>query len=161
MISKDILYYLISPTLKEIGLSSQAAEILVYGTAQVETSFQYLVQIGNPPNGGKGLYQDEDSDYLDLSKWLILKENADLLDKVLTSCRYHSLPLDAAILISNLKLATICCRLHYYRIAKPLPAADDAEGMAKYHKTYYNSSLGKADVDKNIKIFQQVINGYI
>ena len=137
MISKDILNYIISPTLKEIGLSSQAAEILVYGTAQVETSFQYLVQIGNPPNGGKGLYQDEDSDYLDLSKWLILKENADL------------------------KLATICCRLHYYRIAKPLPAADDAEGMAKYHKTYYNSSLGKADVDKNIKIFQQVINGYI
>jgi hypothetical protein len=160
MLTKDVRQYIIAPTLKEIGMWSDSDEILVYGTGYVETGYDYLVQIRNPKNGGLGPFQDEPSDYNDICTWLKNGFCKDLLDKVLAACWFDKLPADPTVLISNLKLATIFCRLHYHRIKAPIPNATDAKGMAEYHCRYYNSG-GKADVGKNTTVFQRIINAEI
>lgn len=158
MLSKDLRQYVIAPTLKEIDLWSESAEILVYGTGWVETDYNALVQTGNPKQGGYGLFQDEPIDYDDLISWLSFFTNKLLLSKVLTATGYAEIPRDIARLISDLKLATICCRLHYLRAPSALPSANDAVGMARYHSDHYNQG-GKANVETNTKVFQKVING--
>lgn len=158
-IAKDARKYIINPALINAGLHSDAAEIIVYGTGHVETGWNYLVQMGNPKNGGKGPYQEEDSDYKDVSIWLKNGFNKTMLDRVLTTCYYDVLPSDPLILVSNLKLATLICRIHYHRIKQSLPDAEDARGMAEYHKKYYNSAQGAADVERNTDVFQKIING--
>jgi hypothetical protein len=45
------------------------------------------------------------------------------------------------------------CRLHYRRVAEPLPAAKDTEAMAAYWKAHYNTPLGKGTVEKALPRF--------
>ena len=49
------------------------------------------------------------------------------------------------------------CRFHYLRVSEALPAANDAQGMANYHKKYYNTNLGKTDVNQSVIEFQNII----
>ena len=158
MLAKDIRQYIIAPTLKEIGLWSESAEILVYGTGWVETAYSYLVQIGHPSQGGYGPFEDEPIDFNDLLSWLRFFQNKQILSKALISCGYDELPTDINRLISDWKLATICCRLHYYRAPNALPDANSAAQMAQYHVLHYNQG-GKADVTKNTVLFQEIIDG--
>jgi len=157
MLAKQIRQYIIRPTLQATGLWSEEAELLVYGTGWVETAYEYVVQMGNPKNGGLGFFQDEPTDYRDIVVWLKNGFNKGMIDKVLTSCAMTSLPDDPTILMSNIKLALLFCRIHYHRIREPLPALKDAKGMAEYHFKHYNSG-GKADVVKNTTIFTRIIN---
>lgn len=159
MIPKEIRSQIIKPTLKAAQLWSESAEILVYGTGYVESNYIYEEQIGHPANGGIGYWQDEPSDYQDLCKWLNYYQNDILLDRVLNAAECDKLPSDIKVLESNIKLALLICRLHYYRVKQALPAANSAHDMAQYHKTWYNSSLGAANVDKNTKVFQRIIDG--
>lgn len=158
MLSKDIRKYVIVPTLQAIDMWSPSAEILVYGTGMVETGYQYLVQIGNPYNGGNGFFQEEESDFNDLYQWIINGFNKGLAAKILSICGYSALPKDVKCVITDMRFAVICCRLHYWRIKKAIPAANDARGFSEYHKAWYNSSLGAANVDKNTEIFTRIIN---
>lgn len=158
MFAKDFRQYIIAPTLKEINLWSESAEILVYGTPWAETDYDYLVQINNPKDGGYGLFQDEPVDYYDLVRWLHFEENEKLLESVLAVCDYAEFPAHINRLISDLKLAAICCRLHYYRAPSALPDANDAAGMAQYHKDHYNQG-GDANVAKNTILWQEIIDG--
>lgn len=156
MLKYDIRKYVIVPALKECDLWSPSAEILVYGTGLVESNYDYLVQIGNPPNGGKGFFEQQDDDYHDQIKGLLASH---ILHKVLSSCGYSELPENPFAVVYNIKFAALMCRLHYARYEEPLPKPDDALGMAQYHKKYYNGgSLGKANVDINTKIFEGAIN---
>lgn len=157
--SKDFRKFVIIPTLQDTGTYCQASEILVYGTGHVETNYDYLMQLGTPKNGGISLFQEEPSDFFDVSQYLINGFNKGMLERVLSACGISSLPKDPMCLIYNLRLAVMYCRLHYWRIKYPLPDASNAAGMAQYHKVHYNSSLGAADVDKNTEIFQRIING--
>jgi hypothetical protein len=159
MLAKDVRKYIIVPTLQITGLHSDSAEILIYGTGYVETGYDYLVQMGNPKNGGIGFWQDEPSDFNDIVTWLKNGFNKTMMDRVLSACYYTIMPSDPMALASNLKLAVMFCRLHYYRVKQALPEPTDAAGMAQYHKKWYNSSLGAADVDKNTEIFQKIVNG--
>ena len=52
-----------------------------------------------------------------------------------------------SILTYNLKLACQMVRIKYYRVPKPLPDADDVEGLGKYWLRYYNTG-GKWDKGK-------------
>ena len=158
---KEIRAEIIKPTLQSAQLWSQSAEILVYGTGYVESKYIYEEQIGQPINGGIGYWQDEPSDYEDLCNWLNYYQNELLLDRVLSAAGCDKLPSDIKALESNIKLALLICRLHYYRVKAALPDASDAHGMAQYHKTWYNSALGAANVDKNAIVFQQIIDGQL
>ena len=59
-------------------------------------------------------------------------------------------------MVWNLKLAAAMCRIHYRRVAAPLPAADDIEGLAAYWKTYYTTAAGAGTVDEFIRHFEIV-----
>ena len=58
---------------------------------------------------------------------------------------------------TDLTYAAAMCRIHYYRVPYKLPAADDAHGMAVYHKIYYNTYKGKTDPIDSMKIFERII----
>jgi len=157
LLARQIRQYIIKPVLELTNLYSPSYDILVYGTGWVESGYEAIVQAGNPKNGGLGFFQDEPSDYKDIGIWLKNGFNKDMLSKVLAACNYDVWPMDPMVLMSDIKLATLCCRIHYHRIKQSIPAATDAKGMAEYHKQYYNSG-GKADVDKNTIVFQRIIN---
>lgn len=161
ILSKQIRQYVIVPALKIADLWTDAAEILVYGTGMVESNYEYIMQIGAPVDGGLGFWQMEPSDFADLSKWIKFQKTKPLLNNLLAASYYDHLPSDPQTLVSNMKFACLMCRLHYYRVPYPLPSANDAAGMAEWHKQYYNSALGAADVAKNTDIFQGIIDGHL
>lgn len=159
MLSKDIREFIIKPALQEINLYCQASEILVYGTGMCETGYKYLVEIGNPHNGGLSPWQEQPSDYTDAYHWLHFDLNKVLLESIVKANYYTSLPQDPKVLIYNLKLAAMLCRVHYTRTNEPLPAIEP-QAMAEYHKRHYNQG-GKADVTTNAEIFRDIIDGKI
>lgn len=140
---------------------SESAEVLVFGTGMVETGYQYITQIGNPANGGLGFWQMEPSDYKDLLAWFRRNVESNLLARILDACYYTSTPVDPNVLAHNIKYGCLMCRAHYLRIREPIPSlepANSASKFAEYHKKYYNSAKGKADAEKNTKIFQGIID---
>lgn len=147
--------YVIAPTLKDLGLYSKAAERLIIGTAIVESNLQYLRQIGGGP--ARGVYQCELRTHKDI--WdNFLKYKKDLSQMVSTFLTGHEAPENQ--LYGNLYYATAICRIHYLRVKAPLPASEDFEGMAQYHKKYYNSVLGKTDPNKSTPIFARVVRDF-
>jgi hypothetical protein len=160
-LAKDMQQYVIKPALDVVGLGSKSAEILLTGTFLVESGGVHLKQITAPTTGGQGFFQIEPTTHRDIKKWLNAYINKQLLDYILSACYISILPTDDDVLVYNLRYATLMARLVYYRNPKPLPAENDAKAMAEYHKTVYNTRLGKADVEKNTLVFERVINGEI
>jgi len=155
LLAQEIRKHIIRPGLQVTGLWSEAAEILVYGTGHVESNYSHIKQIVGP---ALGFYQCEPRSFDDLVSWLRLSTNRVLREHILSACYYVSMPVDAAVLSHNIKFAMLICRAHYLRVPNPLPRFDDAAGLARYHKQYYNCG-GKADVSKNEKVFQRIIDG--
>jgi hypothetical protein len=160
-IAKEMQRYIIKPALDVVGLGSKSAEVLLTGTLLAESGGQYLKQINAPLIGGQGFYQIEPQTHRDIKRWLNNYINKTLLDKILSACYISILPTDDEVLVYNLRYATLMARLVYYRSPKPLPPENDAAAMAEYHKSVYNTALGKADAEKNTLLFQRVINGEI
>lgn len=151
---KQLLVEIIRPTLYALELPGQAAEALVLGTAMAESGCgTYLRQLGGGP--ALGIYQMEPATHDDLWKnWL--RYRPELTDRVERMLGAYPTEKSAA-LIGNLYYATAMCRLHYRRQPQPLPAWDDAEGLAKYWKKYYNTHLGKGTVRKATLYFGHAI----
>lgn len=157
MLAHQIRELIIKPALEVVGLWSQAAEILVYGTGMIESAYEDIVQ--QPKGPALGFYQMEPATYKDHCVWLRTPINKALLPRILATCFYEILPTDPKELASNIKFATLMCRIDYRRVKDELPAANDALGMAKYHKKFYNSSLGATRIEKSQPIFQKIIDG--
>lgn len=68
----------------------------------------------------------------------------------------NSIPKPEAM-IGDLFFAAAICRVLYFRVPAPLPATNDVEAMANYHKRYYNTATGKAVANENISRFYQAI----
>ena len=64
-------------------------------------------------------------------------------------------PKDA--LVGNMFYAIAMMRLHYARFREPLPQPDDLVAQALYYKKYWNSSKGKANVDKYIADYKRYV----
>jgi hypothetical protein len=154
MVKKEIYQYIIAPTLKQIELFDNNADILVYGTGEVESRYDHIVQIGAPKGGALSPWQIEPRTYLDHILWLENGFANGLKAKILEACYLINLPRDPTVLIWNWRLAVCICRIHYYRVREKIPS--DAEGLSYYHKKYYNSYLGKADPVANTAIFQKI-----
>jgi hypothetical protein len=117
----------VAPALHHVGLWSPAAENLLVGTAIQESRLRYLEQLGGGP--ARGVYQIEPTTHRDLfENW--------------RAGQWVARHPDAA-LVTDLAYATVVCRLIYYRRPEPMPGADDIEGLARYWKAHYNTSLGK------------------
>ena len=137
----DLRTLVIAPTLRAIGMWSQAAENLLVGTWFQESSVAghtRLKQINGPALGG---FQIEPATHTD--NWEnFLKFRPELRDLVLSfvppRARNARNWVDHNQLIENLPYAAIQARIKYYRIPAALPQADDIQGLAEYWDRYYN-----------------------
>jgi len=133
--SSDLRNHIIRPTLKRIGLWSEAAENLLMGTAAQESKMgHYLTQINGP---ALGIYQIEPATYRDLfDNYLQYRQEFSRKVGLYNADGEHDL-------VFNLAYSTIVARVIYYRAPEPLPQADDISGLAAYWKKYYNTPLGR------------------
>lgn len=147
MIYREHLRWLIKSTLNELGLYSESAENLIYGTISVESNRgTYLKQKGNGP--ALGIIQMEPATHSDLWK-NYLAYKSDLVDKIKEMVGQDAMKHSA--LVYNLKYAIIMCRIHYLRIPAKIPNANNIQALAEYWKKYYNTSLGAGKVEDFIE----------
>jgi len=150
---RQFLNYIIIPTLDKVGLNSLSAQVLLLGTALVESNLTYLKQIGNGP--ALGLYQMEPATYKDIYENYLRYKPVHFRSKI-SKIRGGRKP-KAELLIYNLAYATTMARVHYLRVRAALPEYNDAINMARYHKKYYNTVLGKTDIRESIHEFASAI----
>lgn len=126
--------------------NTESARRLMLGTAAHESGgFHWIDQItGNPldPDGPAfGLFQMERNTHDDI--WdTFLAFRPELAAKVQ---RFSISGVETVKQMQgNAYYATVMARLKFYRAKPPLPAADDIDLLAEYHKKWYNTSAGKA-----------------
>lgn len=151
------------PTLKYFDMWSEAAEQLLIGTIMQESHGEYIQQLGGGP--ALGIYQMEPATHDDIwCNYLEYRPQAqESLFSVMSceahdSAQIHGVP-PADELISNLKYATLMCRLHYRRVPKPLPKGNDIKALAQYWKDHYNTIHGAGAVSEFIKNFPYEVYG--
>ena len=145
MIDSSQMKGIISDVINKLGkkYADPKALELVYNTGLVESKYVYLKQIKGP---AVGCWQIE--------PWVgvsicndFLKFRESLMKKVADSCmldwKYFIEPSEddwRYILTTNLAAQIIFCRLHYWRVPKPLPRT--LEEQAIQWKQYYNTAKG-------------------
>lgn len=147
---EQFMEFVIAPSLKEVGLYSDAAEYILLGTCCVESRLgTYLHQISGP---ALGVYQMEPATHLDL--WEnYLKYRPELSARVMKlippdewdaqdNCPSHNL------LITDLRYATVMARILYRRSPEPLPAPGNWTQAAGVWKRVYNTTFGAGTVFK-------------
>lgn len=157
---RQLLEFVVRPTLKKIGWHSEAAEQLVLGTIWQESRGKYIKQLHGP---ALGLVQMEPETHDDI--WINFleyrRELSDLVCQLLSvSAAWemtHAPPFNE--LIANLNYSVAMCRVHYLRVAEPLPKAGNVEGMAAYWKKYYNTRCGKGTAEEFVKNYPKVLKG--
>lgn len=149
----QLKFNITEPALTAIGMMSTAALNLVTGTAIQETKTEYVVQLGGGP--ALSLWQIEPNTELDIWK-NYLAYQPELATKVKSLLAPGP---TTPQLIHNFAYAAAMCRIKYYRSPLPLPAYNDANGLANMWKTVYNTSLGAGAVDAaTVANFQTAIN---
>ena len=143
--------YVLRPTLEQIKLWSNAAEMLLLGTALVESqNMHYLHQLAGGP--ALGVYQIEPRTHDDI--WdNYLKYRKELRRDVLAYLA--PVPEPKEQLITNLAYATVMARIFYLRVPAPLPVATDYRGLANYWKQHYNTELGAGIPDKFVRCLRE------
>ena len=139
--------YVLRPTLEQIQLWSESAEMLLLGTALTESGdLHYLHQLGQGP--AQGVYQMEPHTHDDIwDNYLAFKK--ELRREVLAYLAPVPEPKDQ--LMTNLAHATVMARVHYLRVRAALPKHDDLRGLANYWKRYYNTELGAGKPDTFVR----------
>ncbi len=140
MDAKQLRELVVRPTLKLLGMWSQAAEDLMIGTACQESHCgQYIRQLGcSGTVGAFGIWQMELATANDIYKnWLEYKP--DIMQRVDALRGAEQSIADA--LVCNLAYACAMARILYYRCPGAIP--QDVAGQAAYWKKYYNTPLGK------------------
>jgi len=155
MIDSMQMLTVIKETLEEMGskYASHDAMMLVYRTGIVESKYKYVMQQGGN-NIARGFWQCEPWVAVSLCKDY-LQYRKELLKKVAGICHldwsYFTNPDEEKwqdVLTTNLKAGIVCCRLHYWRVPKPMPKSLDDQAV--YWKAFYNSHKG-AGTTKHFK----------
>lgn len=150
--------YVIRPAIVRVGMWSQAAENLVFGTGLAESRYEYLDQTTPGPGPAYGFWQMEEATHTDLWENFLLYQPHALIDTILTMAGHGSKKIPpVTTLHGNLFYAAVMCRVHYKRIKAALPAADDAQGLAEYWKKFYNTPLGAGVVARVLPLFTQAV----
>lgn len=129
---------LVRPVLRQIGFWSEAAENLLTGVALAESGLAERTQRNSGP--ALGLFQMEPRTHDD--HWDYLRRRRSALGQTIRTLIPGSREPSASELRDNDPYACAMARVHFLRVADPLPAADDLEGMAHYWKAHYNTALG-------------------
>lgn len=114
-------------------------ENLIVATAAIETRLgHWLHQLGGGP--AVSIYQFEPATLHDLLQNFA---SATRYTQLLRACRVPAAgPLDE--IMWNLRFATVCARLNYYRVREALPKATTFDTLWHYYKTYWNTKAGAA-----------------
>ena len=145
---KHLRDFVVRPTLKRIGMWSQAAENILIGTVYQESrGGHFLHQLQGGP--ALGIYQIEPATHNDV--WDNYLHYRDTLEKKVSTLAAAG-ALDEQLIV-NLAYATAIARIIYYRIPKALPPANDIHALAKYWKAHYNTEQGKGTVEEFVKNF--------
>ena len=147
--------YILRPALKNVGLYSKKAEIILLGSAAAESEMGYYIHQINGP--ALGIYQMEPKTHDDIWKNFI-NYREKLKNKILFEFNFNHQPMSYE-LIGNLGYATVMARLHYLRIEEELPDPEDVKAMAQYYKKYYNTAKGAAKLNKFINCFEKYVKG--
>lgn len=144
---------IVRPALAGAGLDGDAAANLLTGTALVESNLAWLEQMRGP---ALGITQMEPATHDDC--WEnFLRHNPDLAKHILATSGLSGMP-DAGTMVWNLRYAILMARVKYLRVQAPLPAASDAYGLASYHKQFYNTASGSANVVVNAASFRMAVD---
>ena len=130
--------HVVRATLTYLRMWSAPAEELLLGTAVQESGLRYLRQFDAGP--ARGVYQIEPATHDDIVK-RYLKRRTALRERIDALAAPEPSRIDQ--LATNLAYATAICRLKYWMDPKPLPEADDIDGLAATWKRVYNTRLGK------------------
>jgi hypothetical protein len=150
----QLISLVIKPALTDLVLlSDEAVELLVFTCAVESDGGTYLKQIGGP---ALGIYQMEPKTYNDIWQNYI-NHSSSLKLKLVLNFNAGFMP-DEDRLIYDLRFATAMARIHYLRVAAPLPKLYDLDGLWSYYKAYYNTSKGKADYHNALNAYQRFKN---
>lgn len=146
--------HIISPALELLDLQGVAAAELLLATAAQESRMgRYIKQLGSGP--ALGVFQMEPATYHDI--WQNYLAYKPAISKRLAG-RWPEQP-PPEQMVTDLLLAAVMCRLHYRRVAKPLPAPGNIPAMAAYWKKYYNTPAGAGSEQEFIRNWQRHIQG--
>lgn len=157
---RQFKYRVVIPTLETLPLGGNIIEAanMLTGTALVESKLTFLDQIeagGDKKIGpALGLFQMEFPTHQDIWKNFLTYRKG--LAEAVRLLKIGGLS-DMQNLIVNMAYATAMCRVHYLRSDDPLPAANDALGMAKLWKKHYNTIHGAGKVEHATPLFKQAI----
>ena len=134
MDAKQLHDYIIVPVLDHLGMDSLSARLLILGTALIESDLASIRQRGGGP--AMGLWQMEPNTHDDIwENYLAYRE------ALANSIRAHMIgqhPSASAMKV-NFYYGTAMARIHYWRVAAPLPDKGDSEAQAWYWKRWYNT----------------------
>lgn len=150
----------IKETLQKLGSKyySDDAVMLVYRTGLVESKYEYLFQKGGD-NIARGFWQCEPWVAVSLCNDY-LKYRDDLMKRLAKIChldwKYFTDPNEdewKEILTTNIIAGIIVCRLHYWRVPKPMPKTLDDQAV--YWKAFYNTAKGAGTVEHFMEIVRK------
>lgn len=168
--------YVIEPVLRDLGLySASARELLVMTAAAESAGGDYLHQVGGGP--ACGIFQMEPATHDDIwTNFLRYRSGGAFQsverylasvgagDRSTLAARVAGWQVpgafrgdDAREMCGNLYYATAMARMHYLRVPQSLPASNDVNGLAEYHKTHYNTELGASEVAKTVNAYRRYI----
>lgn len=156
--TKQLIELIIQPILKEIGLYSLSAEMLLAGTCAQESQMgTYLQQV--PSGIAKGIYMMEDETHNDIWANYLKYFHSPEISNFCSQVERNHAPA-SKWMIQDLKYATAMTRIHYLRVKEPLPPAGDLQKLAAYYKKYYNTPLGAATEQEFIANFNKYVLPY-
>lgn len=167
---KQLATHVVEPVLKGLNMYSEAAVVLLLGTAYCESRLHYLKQIKGP---ALGFYQVEPDTHYDiwenylafrpkLANKIIEQSTVKNATKWIGSAHNNPANFLQDELITNLAYATAIARLVYRRDPDQIPEIG-AYTMAEYYKLVYNTVKGRANVDESAMLFSYVLKtlGYV
>lgn len=140
----DFRTYIIGPTLElcadlaGVPDTPYVRDLLVATCAQESRLGTWLHQTGSGP--AISIYQLEPATLDDLLRNFA---SAPKYRDILRASMVEGQPAVDQI-IWNLRFATICARLNYYRVREPLPRGTTFDSLWHYYKTYWNTRHGAA-----------------
>ncbi len=144
----------VRPTLQGLNQWSEAAELLLLGTAVQESGLRFLAQLGGGP--ALGLYQMEPATHSDIhSNFLAYRQG---LSGLVAALLVPSMP-RIEQLVWNLRYATAMARIHYLRDRAPLPAPNDIDGLGALWKRHYNTPAGAGTAEQFVLNLRRALVG--
>jgi hypothetical protein len=148
--------YVIRPTLDCLNESSVATELLLLGTAAQESGLGFHLKDNTHP--GIGLFGITPKAHKAVWDTYIVK-TPELASDIRGLASQHEFLKDPdAELVTNLRYATAIALMIYKSSEKPIPEANDYEGLAKFWQTYYRPlSLNAGNWDDFLSHFKECI----